>query len=169
MVELKHHFLILQEVYCYFTQGGQQMNCNIYNRYPAMILSSGIKIYLQSISLSHTYAGLMCGSPSEQINEAVISETKEGFEMDGFVIMPDVTMVSEDDLFSKSSTCDTGKIVPLLPAVKAEALFECHEGEDSTYLNIVWFQDDFSTTMPSSIERVIRDFDWYRYACEYSL
>ena len=120
---------------------------------------SGIKIYLQSISLSHTYAGLMCGSPSEQINDIIISETKEGFKVDGFVIMPNVTMVSEDDFFGKSSACDNNKIVPLLPAVKAEALFECYEGEDSTYLNIVWFQDDFSVTIPSSIERAIQDMD----------
>ena len=145
------------------------MKHNIYNLYPVMILSSGIKIYLQSISLSHTYGGLMCGSPSEQINVTIISEIKEGFEMDGFVIMPNVTIVSEDDFFGKSSACNEHKRVPLFPAVKVEALFECYEGEDGIYLNIVWFQDDFSTAIPSSIERAIQDIDWYRYACEYSL
>ena len=145
------------------------MSLDIYNRYPAMILSSGIKIHLQSISLSHTYAGLMCGAPSEQINDMIVSEIKEGFETDGLVIEPDITKVSEDDFFGKNSDCDEERNIPLLPAVKAEALFECYDEEDSTYLNIVWFQDDFSTMTPSHIRRAIQDIEWDRYACEYSL
>ncbi len=145
------------------------MNHSIYNLYPAIVLSSGINIHLQSVSLSHTYGGLLCGTPREQMNDNIISEIKEGFEMDGFVIMPNVTMVSEDDFFGEGSTYDNNKTVPLLPAVKVEALFECYEGDDSTFLNIIWFQDDFSVTITSSIERAIQDIDWYRYACEYSL
>ena len=145
------------------------MNHSIYNLYPAIVLSSGITIHLQNISLSHTYGGLMCGTPSEQMNDNIISEIKEGFEMDGFVIMPNVTMVSEDDFFGEGSTCDNNKIVLLLPAVKVEALFECYEGEESTFLKVVWFQDDFSVAIPSSIEREIQDMDWDHYACEYSL
>ena len=144
------------------------MNYNIYNLYPKMILSSGIKIYLQRISLSHTYGGLMCGTPSEQMNDSIISEIKKEFDADCFVIEPDITIVSEDDFFDKDSG-NNSKTIPLFPAVKVRALFECYEGDDSTFLNIVWFQDNFSVTMPGSIEKTIRDMDWYRYACEFSL
>ncbi len=42
------------------------MNYSIYNLYPTIVLSLGINIHLQSISLSHTYGGLLCGTPSEQ-------------------------------------------------------------------------------------------------------
>ncbi len=145
------------------------MNHNIYNLYPDIILSSGTKIHLQSISLSHTYGGLLCGTPSEQMNDNVISEMKESFEMDGFVIMPNVTMVSEDDFFGEGSTCDNNKTVPLLPAVKVKALFECYDGDESTFLHVIWFQDDFLITMPTYIENAIQDIDWYRYASEFSL
>ncbi len=60
-------------------------------------------------------------------------------------------------------------MIPLLPAVNVEALFECYEGEESTFLNIVWFQDSFSATISSYIENVIQDIDWHCNAREFSL
>lgn len=56
-----------------------------------------------------------------------------------------------------------------MPPVKVEALFECYGGESTTYLNIVWFQDEFSVTIARSIESVIQKFDWNSKACEFSL
>ena len=144
------------------------MNHSIYNLYPAICLSSGINIYLQSISLSHTYGGLMCGTPSEQINENIVVEIREEFKIACFIIKPKITMVSEDNFFSKGDYSKE-KTIPLLPSVQVHALFECYDEDKSTFLHIVWFQGNFSTTVPRHIENAIQDVDWYRCAKEFSL
>jgi len=145
------------------------MNHSIYNLYPAITLRSETDIHLQSISLSHTYAGLLCGTPSEQINDNIVSEIREEFKKACYVIKPRVTMLSEYDFFDKGDHYSREKTIPLLSAVKVEALFECYDGDESTRLLIVWFQDNFSTTVPRHIEDDIQDIDWYRYACEFSV
>ncbi|MCK5536159.1 MAG: hypothetical protein KAI79_04985 [Bacteroidales bacterium] len=145
------------------------MNHNIYNLHPAIVLSSGINIHLQSISLSHTYGGLLCNTPSEQINNNVISEIREKFEKACFIIKPRINMISEYDFFDKGDHYSKEKTIPLLSAVKVEALFECYKDEESTFLNIIWFQDGFSETISSSIENKIQDIDWHRYAKKFSL
>lgn len=146
-----------------------RMNHCIYNLYPAISLRSGINIHLQSIALSYTYGGLMCGTPSEQINDNIITEIREEFKRACFIIKPKITMVSEDDFFSKGDHYSKEKTIPLLPVVKVESLLECYEGDKGSLLNIVWFQDEFSTTVPMHIENAIQDIDWYRYASEFSL
>ena len=145
------------------------MKHSIYNLYPAISLRSGANIHLQSISLSHTYGGLLCGTPNEQMNDNIISEAREDLEEACFIIKPKVTMQSEYDFFAKGDHYSKEKTVPLLPAVKVEALYECYEGDECTRLHIVWFQDAFLVTMPSSIKDAIQDIDWYRYACEFSV
>ncbi len=137
------------------------MNHNIYNLYPVIVLLSETKIHLQSISLSHAYVGLMCGIPNEQINDNIVAEMKEGFEMACFIIKPNVTMISEDDFFGRDALYRKDKTIPLLPPVKVQALFECYEGEESTFLNIMWFQNELSVQIP--IEEIIV-IDWSHYA-----
>ena len=145
------------------------MNHSIYNLHSAITLRSGTDIHLQSISLSHTYAGLLCGTPSEQINDNIIAEIREEFEKAYYVIKPRVTMLSEYNFFAKDDHYSREKTIPLLSAVKVEALFECYDGDECTRLPIVWFQNDFSTAISTYIENAIQDIDWYRYACEFSL
>lgn len=145
------------------------MNYNVYNIYPLIELSSGVKIHLQSIHLSHTYGGLLCGSPSEHVNDSIISEINENQEVTYFIIKPRVTMLSEDEFFGRNFAQDKAKTIPLLPPVKVHALFESYEEKDSSFLNIAWFQDDFTVTTPSFIRKKIKDIDWYQYACELSL
>ncbi|MCI0501796.1 MAG: hypothetical protein L0Y61_08660 [Epsilonproteobacteria bacterium] len=146
------------------------MEHNIYHIFPALELQSGLRIYLQSISLSHTYAGLLCGSPNEHINKDILLEIHEQYPEGLFVIEPKVTMVSENDFFGRSIPNHNNKNqIPLMPPVKVEALFECYDSESTTYLNIVWFQDDFSATMATPIERLIQKLDWNSEACEFSL
>lgn len=43
----------------------------------------------------------------------------------------------------------------MIAPVRVEALFECYDGESAAYLNIVWFQDEFSATIATSIESII--------------
>ncbi len=145
------------------------MNHNIYNQYPAIVLSSGINIHLQGISLSHTYGGLMCGTPSEHINDNIISEIREKFEKACYIIKPRVNMLSEYDFFDKGDHYRKEKTILLLPVVKVETLFECYNGDESTFLHIVWFQDDFSVTISSFMENAIQNIDWNCYARKFSL
>lgn len=145
------------------------MNHSIYNLYLAITLRSETDIHLQSISLSHTYGGLLCSTPNEQINANIIAEIREEFEGACYVIKPKVTMLSEYDFFDKVDHYTKEKNVALLPAVKVTAIFECYGGEESTFLHIAWFQDDFSTAVPSCITDAIQDIDWYRHAIEFSL
>lgn len=146
------------------------MNHTIYNLYPAIILLSGEKIYLQSIALSHTYSGLLCGFPDTHINNDVLLDIHEQHPEGLFVIEPKVTLMSENDFFRRSIPDHDNKIqIPLMPPVKVEALFECYDSESTTYLNIVWFQDEFSVTITTSIESVIQKLDWNSKACEFSL
>jgi len=145
------------------------MNHSIYNLYPAITLRSGTDIHLQSITLSHTYGGLLCGTPNEQMNDNIISEAREDLEEACFFIKPKVTMLSEYDFFDKGDHYSKENTIPLLPAVKVEALFECCDGDECTRLHIVWFQDDFSSIIPKDIESVIQNIDWYHQAREFSL
>lgn len=140
------------------------MNYNIYNLYPAMRLVSGINIHLQNICLSHTYSGLLCGVPNEIINNEILHDINEIFNESIFVIEPEVTMISENEFFGRDNTQDDTKIIPLLEPVKVHALFECYEGNYCSFLNIVWFQDDFSITIPGAIKKKIKEIDWYRYS-----
>ena len=143
------------------------MSHNIYNLYPVIELSSGRKIYLQSITFSYTYHGLLCGSPSEQINHNILLDINEKFSEGLFVIEPKVTLVSENDFFGRSTTDqDNQKLIPVMPSVEAHALFECYDGEEHTYLNVVWFQDEFELTIPKDI---IQEIDWDKYASAFSL
>ena len=145
------------------------MNHSIYNLYPAIKLSSGINIHLQSISLSHTYIGLQCGTPNEKMNDNIIAETRKKFEEACFIVKPKVTMLSEYDFFDKGDHYSKENTIPLLAAVKVEALFECYDGDECTNLLIVWFQNDFLTAIPRDIKNDIQDIDWYCYACEFSV
>lgn len=146
------------------------MKHDIYNVSPAIVLSSsGVEIYLQSISLSHAYGGLVCGTPNEQINDNIIAEAREDVAAACFIIRPTVTMVSENDFFDNVTLHTQRKTIPLLPAVKVEALFECYDGDRNTFLHIAWFQDDFSEMSLSSIENKIQDIDWHCYACGFTL
>ncbi len=147
--------------------GRVKMSHNIYNLYPAVKLSSGRKIYLQSIIFSHTYDGLLCGSPSEQINHNILLDINEKFSEGLFIIEPKITTMSENDFFGRiNSDQDDQKQIPVLPPVKVQVLFECYDDEDLTYLNIVWFQNDFTLSIPTEI---IQNTDWDKYACEVSL
>ncbi len=78
-------------------------------------------------------------------------------------------MLSEYDFFDKGNHYRKEKTIPLLPVVKVEALLECYEGDESTFLHVIWFQDDFLITMPTYIENAIQDIDWHCYASEFSL
>ena len=146
------------------------MDHNIYNVFPALELQSGLRIYLQSISLSHTYAGLLSGSPNEHMNKDILLDIHEQYPEGLFVIEPKVDMVSESNFFGSSVSSHDNKVqIPLMPPVKVEALFECYDSKFTTYLNIVWFQDEFSSTISTSIERLIQKLDWNSKACEFSL
>jgi len=146
------------------------MNHNIYNLYPAIKLLSGEKIYLQSISLSHTYSGLLCGSPNEHMNNDILLDIHEQYSEGLFVIEPKVALMSENDFFGRNVPGHDNKIqISLIPPVKVEVLFECYDGESTTYLNIVWFQDEFLATISTAIEGVIQKLDWNSKACEFSL
>ena len=85
------------------------MNHSIYNLYPAITVRSGADIHLQSISISHTYGGLLCGTPNEKMNDNIIVEAREDLEKAYYVIKPKVTMLSEYDFFDKG---DPGVIIP---------------------------------------------------------
>lgn len=143
------------------------MSQNIYNIYPAVELSSGRKIYLQNIKFSHTYAGLLCGSPSEQINNDILLDINEEFSEGLFVIEPIITTMSENDFFGRlTSDQNDKKQIAVMPPVTVHVLFECYDDEDLTYLNVVWFQNDFLSSIPND---TIQYIDWNKYACEFSL
>jgi len=143
------------------------MSHNIYNLYPAVELSSGKKIYLQSITFSHTYDGLLCGSPSEQINHNIFLDINEEFPEGLFVIEPKIITICKNDFSGRmNSNQDDQKQLPVIPPVKVQALFECYDDEYFTYLNIVWFQNNFSLSIP---KEPIQNINWNEYACEFSL
>ena len=141
---------------------------NIYNLYPLIELLSGQKIYLQEITLSHTYAGLLCGTPSASTNDEIMSSIKDAQKEGIYVINPEIVMISEDTFFEKeTSSGNEQKSVPLMPPVKAIAIFEHYDGEDTSWLKIVWFQNDFSTVISDSVRERIVGIDWDQYACEF--
>ncbi len=146
------------------------MKHNIYNLFPAISLSSGMNIYLQSISLSHPYSGLLCGSPSELINDNILLDIYEEFQEGLYVVEPDITLICENEFFGRCILNQNNlEQIPLIPLVKVHALFECYDGKSNTYLNIVWFQEDFSVTIKNTVENKIKNIDSNQYACEFSL
>jgi len=138
---------------------------NIYNVFSTIHLD--VEILLQSMSFSHTYSELVCGVPTEAVNDELLANTRDtnaGY----YVIQPTITMVSSNDFF-RDTIHDDKKDIPLLPVVKVEALFECHTQFKSTYLNIIWFQDAISKGISSEIKKKIEKVDWFHYAKEFTL
>ena len=130
-----------------------------------IILDSGREIFLDSICQNHTYGGLLCGYPDKEMNERNI---KYAMESALEKMNPEVTYLVPPPLIEVELDEDVKeyyKDAMRIPYITCYAQFESSvidkdDGNDASWLTIVWHQDDFALPIDESVLEHIKTIDW---------
>ena len=105
-------------------------------------LKSGKVVTLDNFKMSFTYDGLLLGSPNKKMNDLIIQDVVNSFDGNKVLMMLE----------------DAYKIGEILKPLIFNARLTSNpidKRNDASYLNIVWFGDDFKTI---TIEKMILNF-----------
>lgn len=132
-------------------------------------LDNGRTIYLAQINQSGTYAGLLEGVPTKEMNqgniEHALKTAKELWDGNPYLIQPTETPIelNRDYPFGTPAS---------IPGITCLARFKCldavrNDSMDYSELPIVWFQHEFAFPIADSVLADIRAIDWDQHACDY--
>ena len=128
-----------------------------------LTLASGRTIHLERLNQSAVYAGLLEGLPTRTMNDETIedmrAEVRERTAHDPFVIEPTQTPIAFDGKYPFGEPAK-------LPAIACVADFTS-SGKDhahTSYLTVIWFQDDYAFPLGPQIEAALLSLDWDRLA-----
>lgn len=132
-------------------------------------LDSGRRIRLTALDQWGTYAGLLEGLPTREMNARIIQETLEGarrrWHFPPYLIQPAEKPIE----IVRSYPFGTPASIPEITCV---AHFDCFDkvrdpNLDGSTLPLVWFQADFAFPIEEAIQTQIRALDWDRYATDF--
>ena len=150
--------------------------CRCHNRsvsLASIILASGRDIQLDQLEVNSTYGGMLEGYPCARINDMKLSWLAKRRESAYWtapvhlITPPRRTPDTEAGSSSGRPGPAPGPFGPveILPAVHCRGHFSSHPvAEESglylSYLEVVWFQDDLSTTLPEFVTAAVDDLAW---------
>ncbi len=133
-------------------------------------LQSGRSIRLQSLRQWETYAGLLEGLPTEQLNqgivERILTDERERSPLgEPYLIPPRQTPIDHADEYPFGTPA-------ALPEISCVANFESPEPardplQDYSVLTVIWFQDDFAFPIDPQVLEQIRALDWEQLAQDF--
>jgi uncharacterized protein (TIGR02996 family) len=124
-------------------------------------LRAGGTIHCQSIRQSLTYAGLLEGLPTRQMNEGTIEgllreERERGWWAgEPYLVPPAITPIE----YSGERKYPFGD-PEALPDVTCVARFAAYAGPGTTKLTVIWFQDEFAFPIAPDVLEHLAGIDW---------
>ena len=125
--------------------------------YREIKLKSGKVVTLENFRIQFIYDGILVGKPNKEMNERIISDVIKKFNQNKVLVLMDDAYISEDRL---KPIMFTGELTSH-PINDNEGMF------DGSYLNIVWFSNDFKTNSIDKIIGNLESFDWNTEAENY--
>ena len=125
--------------------------------YREIKLASGKIIAIEKFEMSFTYNGLLLGSPNKEMNNRIISDIKKSYGNGRLLMILDDAYVSEKLL----------KPIIFSAQLISDPIKKAKDNSDGSYLNLVWFGDDFKSNTIEKIIMGLKDFDWDAKADNY--
>jgi hypothetical protein len=124
--------------------------------YREIKLASGKIVTLERFEMEFIYDGILVGKPNKEMNDRIISDAIKKFNQNKVLLLMDDAYTSEELLKPIMTTA----VLTSQPINDNEGMF------DGSYLNIVWFSNDFKT---NSIDKMIANlkFDYESEAKNY--
>ena len=118
--------------------------------YRQIKLANGKIVTIEDFRMQFVYDGMLLGQPNKEVNEKIISNFIKSFNSNKVFIIMDDAYVTEDQLkpIIFSAQLVSG------PVNDKEEIF------DGSYLNIVWFGDDFKISTIDKMIINLKSFDW---------
>jgi hypothetical protein len=125
--------------------------------YRQIKLANGKIVTIEEFKMQFVYDGMLLGRPNKEVNEKIISNFIKSFNSNKVYMIMDDAYVTEDRLkpilFSAQLTSH--------PINDVEGIF------DGSYLNIVWFGDDFKSNTIDKVIMNLKNFDYEKEAQNY--
>ena len=142
----------------------------------SIILNSGRKIILEELSQHHTYAGLIEGSPTVEMNRKIIERclkyAKEKLWIDVEpILIPPIERHIEINGGSQELYDEDRKEIQTIVCLSCWNCYKPARNEFmmGSVLKIVWFQDKFAMPIDSSIVDQLKEVNWTKYAKDYDI
>ncbi len=125
--------------------------------YRQIKLTNGKIVTLEDFRMQFVYDGILLGKPSKELNEKLIANFVKTFNSNKVLVLLEDAYVSEELLkpILFSAQLVSG------PVNDKEGLY------DGSYLNIVWFGDDFKNTTIEKMIMDLKNFDYEKEAQNY--
>ncbi len=140
-------------------------------------LSCGRRIHLEELCQYRTYRGLLEGLPTKWLNREIIGRAKENVAKKlwspgtPFLIQPVETPmdVPKERWFRHEEDWQPVQIPEIVCIAEFTSYDPARDGdEDYSYLNLVWFQNEFALPIDPGVEEQIRGIDWNGVASDAS-
>ncbi len=124
--------------------------------YGEIKLADGKIVTLERFKMEFIYDGILVGKPNKEMNDRIISDAIKEFKLNKVLVLLDNAYTSEDLL----------KPIMITAELTSQPINDTEEMFDGSYLNIIWFSNDFKT---NSIEKMIANlkFDYEGEAKNY--
>ena len=124
--------------------------------YREIKLANGKIVTLERFKMEFIYDGILVGKPNKEMNDRIISDAIKEFNQNKVLVLLDNAYTSEDLL----------KPIMITAELTSQPINDSEEMFDGSYLNIIWFSNDFKT---NSIDKMIANlkFDYEGEAKNY--
>lgn len=117
--------------------------------YREIKLADGKIVTLEKFKMEFIYDGILVGKPNKEINDRLISDAIKRINQNKVLVLLDDAYTEEDLL----------KPIMITAGLSSQPINDSEEMFDGSYLNIIWFSNDFKT---NSIDKMIANlkFDY---------
>ena len=125
--------------------------------YREIKLANGKIVTLERFKMEFIYDGILVGKPNREINDRIISDAIKEFKQNKVLVLMEDAYASEDLL----------KPIMITAGLTSQPINDNDEMFDGSYLNIIWFSNDFKTNSIDKILGNLESFDWNTEAENY--
>jgi hypothetical protein len=118
--------------------------------YREIKLANGKVVILERFKMEFIYDGILVGKPNKEINDRIISDAVKKFKQNKVLVLMDDAFAREDLL----------KPIIITAGLTSHPINDSEEMFDGSYLNIIWFSNDFKTNSIDKMIGNLKNFDW---------
>lgn len=118
--------------------------------YREIKLANGKVVILERYKMEFIYDGILVGKPNKEINDRIISDAVKKFNQNKVLVLMEDAYASEDLL----------KPIMITAGLTSQPINDSEEMFDGSYLNIIWFSNDFKTNSIDEMIGNLESFEW---------
>ena len=118
--------------------------------YREIKLANGKIVTLERFKMEFIYDGILVGKPNRETNNRIISDAVKEFNQNKVLVLMEDAYASEDLL----------KPIMITAGLTSQPINDSEEMFDGSYLNIIWFSNDFKTNSIDKMIGNLESFDW---------